>query len=144
MGKRKGATGRITNPLVALSSAAVLTIYSAGYLRTRAAAEKIQAADRSRVVVGVNRFTLDTEDPYEPLRVDPAIEAAQASRLAELRASREAGAVERALSALRKAAEGTDNVLPPMKEALKARATVGEVCDALREVWGTYQPVERF
>jgi methylmalonyl-CoA mutase, N-terminal domain len=98
----------------------------------------------SRVVVGVNRFTLDTEDPYEPLRVDPAIEAAQASRLAELRASREAGAVERALSALRKAAEGTDNVLPPMKEALKARATVGEVCDALREVWGTYQPVERF
>jgi len=68
----------------------------------------------------------------------------QASRLAELRASREAGAVERALSALRKAAEGTDNVLPPMKEALKARATVGEVCDALREVWGTYQPVERF
>jgi methylmalonyl-CoA mutase N-terminal domain/subunit len=98
----------------------------------------------SRVVVGVNRFTLDTEDPYEPLRVDPAIEAAQASRLATLRASREAATVERALSALRKAAEGTDNVLLPMKEALKARATVGEVCDALREVWGTYQPVERF
>jgi methylmalonyl-CoA mutase N-terminal domain/subunit len=98
----------------------------------------------SRVVVGLNRFTLDEEDPYEPLRVDPAIEAAQAQRLSKLRAARDAGAVGRTLGALRKAAEGTDNVLLPMKEALRARATVGEVCDALREVWGVYQPVERF
>ncbi|MFE2723739.1 methylmalonyl-CoA mutase family protein [Kitasatospora sp. NPDC059327] len=50
----------------------------------------------------------------------------------------------RALGALRRAAEGRDNVLYPMKEALAARATVGEVCDALREVWGTYAPAERF
>jgi methylmalonyl-CoA mutase, N-terminal domain len=105
-------------------------------------AQEIDAG--SRVVVGLNRFKLDEEDPYEPLRVDPTIEAAQADRLARLRAARDAGAVERALAALRKAAEGTDNVLPPMKEALQARATVGEVCDALREVWGTYRPVERF
>jgi methylmalonyl-CoA mutase N-terminal domain/subunit len=94
--------------------------------------------------VGVNRFALDEEDPYEPLRVDPTIEAAQAERLAQLRAGRDASAVERALTALRKSAEGTDNVLPPMKEALQAKATVGEVSDALREVWGVYQPVERF
>jgi methylmalonyl-CoA mutase, N-terminal domain len=105
-------------------------------------AQEIDAA--SRVVVGVNRFTVDAEDPYEPLRVDPSIEAAQAERLATLRAARDSGAVDRALAALRKAAEGTDNVLPPMKEALRARATIGEVCDALREVWGIYQPVERF
>jgi methylmalonyl-CoA mutase N-terminal domain/subunit len=97
-----------------------------------------------RVVVGVNRFVLDEEDPYEPLRVDPAIEAAQVERLAKLRSSRDAAAVERALSALQDAATGTDNVLYPMKEALRARATVGEVCDALREVWGTYQPSEKF
>ncbi|MFD4258451.1 methylmalonyl-CoA mutase [Streptomyces sp. NPDC058534] len=93
-----------------------------------------------RVVVGVNRHTIDVEEPYEPLRVDPAIEAQQAERLAKLRAERDQQAVDTALAALRKAAEGTDNILHPMKDALRARATVGEVCDALREIWGTYSP----
>ena len=97
-----------------------------------------------RVIVGVNRFALDEEEPYEPLRVDPAIEAAQARRLATLRAERDSAAVTAALDELRAAARGTDNVLVPLKQALALRATVGEVCDALREVWGTYQPTERF
>ncbi|WP_043734689.1 acyl-CoA mutase large subunit family protein [Streptomyces zinciresistens] len=97
-----------------------------------------------RVVVGVNRFRLDEEEPYEPLRVDPAVEARQAERLAGLRARRDRRAVEAALSALGRAAEGADNVLYPMKEALRARATVGEVCDALRAVWGTYVPRDAF
>ncbi|MFE0813039.1 methylmalonyl-CoA mutase, partial [Streptomyces sp. NPDC058848] len=83
-----------------------------------------------RVVVGVNRFQLDEEEPYEPLRVDPAIEAQQAQRLARLRAERDQQAVDTALAALKKAAEGEDNVLYPMKDALRARATVGEVCNA--------------
>lgn len=81
-----------------------------------------------RVVVGVNRFQLDAEEPYEPLRVDPAIEAQQAERLTKLRAERDQSAVDAALADLGKAAEGTDNVLYPMKDALRARATVGEVC----------------
>ncbi|MDH6124168.1 methylmalonyl-CoA mutase family protein [Kitasatospora sp. GP82] len=98
----------------------------------------------ARTVVGVNRFQLDAEEPYEPLRVDPAIEARQAERLARLRAERDSSAAERSLTALRRAAGGSDNVLYPMKEALAARTTVGEVCDALREVWGTYTPVDRF
>ncbi|MEU6574958.1 methylmalonyl-CoA mutase family protein [Streptomyces sp. NPDC046805] len=97
-----------------------------------------------RVVVGVNRFQLDEEERYEPLRVDPAIEARQAQRLAALRAERDQGAVDAALAVLRKAAAGEDNVLYPMKEALRARATVGEVCNALREVWGTYVPADAF
>ncbi|MET8509447.1 methylmalonyl-CoA mutase family protein [Streptomyces sp. NPDC004787] len=97
-----------------------------------------------RVVVGVNRYAVDVEEPYEPLRVDPAIEAQQAERLARLRAGRDQRAVDAALDALRKAAAGTDNVLYPMKEALRARATVGEVCDALRQVWGTYVPTDAF
>ncbi|MER7840999.1 methylmalonyl-CoA mutase family protein [Streptomyces sp. NPDC096040] len=97
-----------------------------------------------RVVVGVNRFRLDEEEPYEPLRVDPAIEARQAERLARLRAERDQSAVDSALAALKKAAEGDDNVLHPMKAALRARATVGEVCDALREVWGVYVPADVF
>ncbi|MDR7280743.1 acyl-CoA mutase large subunit family protein [Catenuloplanes atrovinosus] len=105
-------------------------------------AQEIDAGDR--VVVGVNRFATDTEEPYEPLRVDPAIEAAQAERLARLRAERDGDAVTRALSTLRDAAAGTENVLYPMREALRARATVGEVCHALRDVWGTYRPSETF
>ena len=97
-----------------------------------------------RVVVGVNRFALEEEEKYEPLRVDPAIEAEQRSRLAALRAERSGDDVRRGLDALRAAAGGTGNVLHPMKDALAARATVGEVCGALREVWGTYRPPDLF
>ncbi|MFE3639807.1 methylmalonyl-CoA mutase [Streptomyces sp. NPDC059169] len=97
-----------------------------------------------RTVVGVNRFTLEEEEPYEPLRVDPAIEAEQVARLAELRAERDRTAVDALLDELRVTAGGTGNVLPPMKEALRARATVGEVCNALRDVWGTYVPVDAY
>ncbi|MDI3423784.1 acyl-CoA mutase large subunit family protein [Streptomyces luteolus] len=97
-----------------------------------------------RVVVGVNRFASDAEERYEPLRVDPALEARQVRRLAELRASRDGAAVDSALAALREAAAGDANTLYPMKEALRARATVGEVCGALRVVWGAYEPTERF
>ena len=100
--------------------------------------------DGERVVVGVNRFTSDEEEKYEPLRVDPTIEAGQAGRLAELRESRDGAAVVAALADLEKAAQGTDNVLPPMREALRLRATVGEVCHTLRSVWGVYRPIERF
>ncbi|MEX2984463.1 methylmalonyl-CoA mutase [Streptomyces sp. C36] len=98
-----------------------------------------------RVVVGVNRFQLAEEEPYEPLRVDPEIETRQRERLTRLRSERDARAVGTALTELRKAAEGTSaNVLYPMKDALRARATVGEVCGALREVWGSYVPTEAF
>ncbi|GID94442.1 methylmalonyl-CoA mutase [Amorphoplanes digitatis] len=97
-----------------------------------------------RVVVGVNRFGIDEEEKYEPLRVDPAIEADQAARLAKLRADRDSPAVEAALEDMRRAAAGTENVLPPMRAALRLRATVGEVCHTLRDVWGVYHPVEHF
>ncbi len=99
---------------------------------------------QQRIVVGVNRFTLDEEEPYEPLRVDPAIEAAQAERLARLRAERDAERVAEALEAVQVAARGSANVLYPIKDALAARATVGEVCDSLRAVWGTYTPSDVF
>ncbi|MGW4733085.1 methylmalonyl-CoA mutase family protein, partial [Streptomyces shenzhenensis] len=91
-----------------------------------------------RVVVGVNRFRLDDEEPYEPLRVDPTIEARQAERLAKLRAWRCQERVDQALRSLREAAAGEANVLYPMKQALAAGGTIGEVCGVLREVWGTY------
>jgi methylmalonyl-CoA mutase N-terminal domain/subunit len=100
--------------------------------------------DGSRTVVGMNRYQRPDDEIYEPLRVDPAIEAQQAQRLAGLRAERGGDEVRRALDALRVAAEGTENVLYPMHDALRARATVGEVCNVLREVWGVYQPSDAF
>jgi methylmalonyl-CoA mutase N-terminal domain/subunit len=93
-----------------------------------------------RVVVGVNRFQLEEEDPYEPLQMDPAIEVTQAARLTALRAGRDQKAVDAALDKVQTVARGTGNVLIPLKEALRLRATVGEVCDALRDVWGVYRP----
>jgi methylmalonyl-CoA mutase N-terminal domain/subunit len=103
-----------------------------------------QIDSQERTVVGVNKYTLDVEEPYEPLKVDPAIEAQQAERLGALRSSRDRAEVDRQLDALRTAAQGSDNVLVPMKAALAARGTLGEVCDALRDVWGVYRPPDAF
>ena len=106
-------------------------------------ATEIDSGDR--VVVGLNRYRLDAEDPYQPLRVDPAIEDNARERLAALRSSRSATEVDRALDDLRRAAKDvSSNVLYPMKRALAAHATVGEVCHALRDVWGTYVPPDGF
>jgi methylmalonyl-CoA mutase N-terminal domain/subunit len=98
-----------------------------------------------RVVVGVNRYQSKQEERYEPLRVNPTIEQDQRDRLADLRARRDNDAVQRALADLKKAAATpSENVLYPMREALRELATVGEVCGALREVWGVYSPQEFF
>jgi methylmalonyl-CoA mutase N-terminal domain/subunit len=122
--------------------AAIERGYQKGEIEKAAYATSQQIDDGSRVVVGVNKYTIDDDEVYEPLRVDPAIEEQQAKRLAELRADRSDADVTRALDALRRAAEGTENVLPLMRDALAARTTVGEVCHALREVWGTYVPAD--
>ncbi|WP_440578087.1 methylmalonyl-CoA mutase family protein [Streptomyces sp. AC154] len=92
------------------------------------------------VAVGADCHRPDEDEPGEPLRVDPAIEARQAERLAKLRAWRCGDRVRDALIVMRRTADGEDNVLYPMKEALAAGATVGEVCTTLREVWGPYTP----
>jgi len=106
-------------------------------------AQEIDAG--KRVVVGVNKFTVAEEEPYEPMRVNPAIEAEQVARLATLRAERNNEAVDAAIADLVTSAGDNDrNMLYPMKEALRACATVGEVSHALRGVWGRYQPTDRF
>ncbi|MFP5299145.1 MAG: methylmalonyl-CoA mutase family protein, partial [Actinomycetota bacterium] len=97
-----------------------------------------------RVVVGVNRFVADAEDPVELMSLDPELERNQVKRLQEVRAGRDQGAVDKALAALRDAATGSENLLYPMKEALAAYATLGEVSDVLREVFGEYEPTVRF
>jgi methylmalonyl-CoA mutase, N-terminal domain len=103
-------------------------------------AREVDAGERK--VVGVNAFVTEQEEPYEPLRVDPAIEAAQAERLAVLRSRRDAAEVARRLDDVRRAADGEANLLYPLREALRELATIGEVCDALRDVWGVYKPPE--
>ena len=105
-------------------------------------AREIDAGER--VIVGVNRFTRDGDEAYQPLRLDPAIEQAQAERLADLRAGRDAGEFKRRIDDLRRAAGQPGNLLYPLREALRARATVGEVCDALRDVWGMYKSPDAY
>ncbi|WP_030161912.1 methylmalonyl-CoA mutase [Glycomyces sp. NRRL B-16210] len=108
-----------------------------------ATAKRIDAGEQ--IVVGVNKYVLNGDDaPYKPLKVDPAIESAQVRRLTSHRAGRDSSAVESALEALRAAATGTDNVLYPLKTALAAGATVGEVCTALAAEWGRYTPTDNW
>ncbi len=91
-------------------------------------------------VVGVNRYADDAGPPVQPMAVDPAIEAAQRGRVAAFRAGRDRPSADRALAGLSEAAGGGANLMPPMKEALRAGATLGEVSDALREVFGVHRP----
>ena len=97
-----------------------------------------------RVIVGVNRFTETSQREVEILRVGAELEEAQVQRLREVRAGRDQAAVDRALAVLRDEAEGTGNLLWPMREALAAYATVGEVAGTLRTVFGTYRPTAVF
>ena len=92
-----------------------------------------------QVVVGVNRFTLENEVQPELLRVDEALGATRRQQIAAVRAHRDNGAVKQRLAELETAARGTENLMPRILAAVKAEATVGEVCDALRGVFGEYQ-----
>ena len=93
-----------------------------------------------RIIVGVNRYAAEEDPEMELHSVDESILERQAERLKELKESRDNGAVERTLSDISKAAEKSENLLYPMKEALGNLATLGEVSDALREVFGQYRP----
>jgi methylmalonyl-CoA mutase N-terminal domain/subunit len=101
-------------------------------------AQQIEKGDR--VVVGVNRFTEAESDHTDLLRMDPSIIDDQVRRLGEVRTSRDQVSVKEALEDVRDAARGSDNLLPPMREALKRMATLGEVCNVLRDVFGIYRP----
>lgn len=94
-----------------------------------------------RVVVGLNRFQVQEEKPTNLLRVDPAVGALQIEKLKKLRLERNREKVLNSLASLKKAAQGTENLMVPMLDAVKAYATLGEICDVLREVFGEYQQV---
>ena len=96
--------------------------------------------NNDKIIVGVNRYNEVEDAEPEIFPIDPAFQKAQADRVRALRASRDQDEVDRHIEALKAAARGTDNVLYPMKDALRAKATLGEVSDALREIFGVYQP----
>ena len=107
----------------------------------QSAYEELKAIEsKQRQVIGVNTQIETDEQPAEILRVDPAIQAEQMERVRAVRANRDQVAAKQALEDLRDAAKGTDNLLPPMREALRAMGTVGEVCGVMRDVFGMYKP----
>ncbi|HET9441769.1 MAG TPA: methylmalonyl-CoA mutase family protein, partial [Acidimicrobiales bacterium] len=116
----------------------------AGFMQdeiTAAAYEFSRAVERGdKVVVGVNRYVDDTPGPAEVFPIDPEMQRRQAERTARMRAGRDQAAVDAALAAVAAAARGTANLLPPMKEALRASATLGEVSDILRAEFGVFAP----
>ncbi|MGH3440935.1 MAG: acyl-CoA mutase large subunit family protein [Nitriliruptorales bacterium] len=98
--------------------------------------------EEQQIVVGINRYQADEELDVELQRADPDAVQRQVERTGRVRAERDQDDVGEALEAVRKAAAGSDNLLPPMKEALRRMATLGEVCDVLREEFGTYTPAD--
>ncbi len=97
-----------------------------------------------RVVVGVNRYQLEDEGEIEILRIDPALEDKQIARVKALRDRRDSAEVERALARLQQGAERDENLMPLLIEASRAYVTMGEMCDALRETWGTWSETPVF
>jgi methylmalonyl-CoA mutase, N-terminal domain len=96
---------------------------------------------KEQLIVGVNAFVEQNEPPMPILYIDETAADTQIARLADVRRRRDAARVTRTLEALREAARGTANTMPPLLECVRAYATVGEMCDALRDVWGEYEEV---
>ncbi len=101
---------------------------------------QVEVDKKEKIIVGVNDF-VTKEKPLDTLQIDETVAHRQAERLSKLRAERSSDEVARRLSALRKAAQGSDNLMPYIFDAVKSYATLGEICDAMREVFGTYEEI---
>jgi methylmalonyl-CoA mutase N-terminal domain/subunit len=115
-----------------------------GYMQTEiqeaAVAQQQEIEKGTRVVVGVNKFRSDEEPEPVIFRVNTELPQAQVGRLRKVRAERDAAAAQSALQRLGEAARGTDNLMPSILDAVRAYATLGEICGELRKVWGEYRP----
>ncbi|CAN5199136.1 methylmalonyl-CoA mutase family protein [soil metagenome] len=104
-----------------------------------------EVEQKQRIIVGVNRYQLEDEQPLELLRIDPALEGQQIGRVQALRARRDSAVVEAALARLKEDAAHEDrNLMPQIVDASKAYVTMGEMCDSLREVWGVWRETPVF
>ena len=95
--------------------------------------------ERERIVVGVNKFTVEEEPQFDYLRINPTAEREQLSELKKVRSKRDEGKVKQTLESLRSVAKGDKNLMPPIIDAVKVYATLGEICGVLREVFGEYK-----
>ena len=119
-----------------------------GYMQTEiqeaAVTQQQEIESGKRVVVGVNRYALDEEAPVELLRIDPALEQKQIESVQAVRGRRDSSAVEQALAQLKRASEGDANLMEPIMDASRLYVTMGEMCDALRDVWGVWRETPVF
>jgi methylmalonyl-CoA mutase N-terminal domain/subunit len=99
---------------------------------------------KQRIIVGVNRYQQREDTELEILRIDPALEAKQIERVTALRARRDSAKVEETLAALKRGAEGDENLMPLIVDASRAYVTMGEMCDTLREIWGVWRETPVF
>ena len=126
----------------------VIAAIDAGYFQRELAdsafryQQQVESGDR--VIVGVNRYVASDEQEPELLHVDPIVEERQIARLAAVRARRDSGAVESSLARLRDDAEAGRNVMPALVECSDVYASLGEMCDVLRAVWGVYRETPVF
>jgi len=146
----------LTNELIGRATALIAEVdalggsveaIESGWMQVRIADSAYRAQQAiekgEQIVVGVNKFGEGAPKTAMPLqRLDPQIERAQAQRLKDLRKKRDDAAVGKHLDAVRKTAQGTGNLMPTFIEAVDAGATLGEICDVLREVFGVYRASE--
>jgi methylmalonyl-CoA mutase, N-terminal domain len=118
--------------------AAVESGWVQGEIEDSAFRHQQEVESGARTIVGVNRYREASEEQIELQHIDPDAEARQLERTARVRAERNAEEAEAALADVRRAAQGEVNLLPPMREALRARCTIGEICELLRGEWGMY------
>ncbi|MFH1382656.1 MAG: methylmalonyl-CoA mutase family protein [Chloroflexota bacterium] len=97
-----------------------------------------------RIAVGVNKYRVESQPPRGAFRIDPAVEPRQVERLAKVKKDRNQKAVREALEYVREVAKGEGNLVPPSLEAVRAYASIGEICDILREVFGEHRAMEHF
>jgi methylmalonyl-CoA mutase N-terminal domain/subunit len=119
--------------------AAIESGYMQKEIQNSAYRHQIDVEKKERIIVGVNEYVLEEEPETEILHIDPSVEEEQLARLQALKKRRDAGKVGKALDNLRSAAEGSDNLMPHILDAVKVYATLGEICGILREVFGEYR-----
>jgi methylmalonyl-CoA mutase N-terminal domain/subunit len=124
---------------------AIAAIENGYYLSaiTEGAIRRQREFDRGeRVAVGVTKFRTETQMPSGAFRIDPAMEQKQVERLVQVRKERNGEKVRKTLEEVREVAQGEGNLVPPVLEAVRAYASIGEICDVLRQVYGEYQAKE--
>jgi methylmalonyl-CoA mutase N-terminal domain/subunit len=123
---------------------AIETGYMQREIQDSAYRHQRQVESGERVIVGMNKFQTKEEAPKNLLRVDMSVQASQTEKLKAVKARRDNDAVAQALAELRTAAKGTANLMPPILAAVKSYATLQEICDVMRDVFGEYRPSEEF